>query len=92
MLRIVFGINVTDLAFENNFTIYPNPAKDRINVKSTSNLSGLSYSISDQIGRPVLNGVLSSNDTSIDSNQLAQGVYFLKINQVDNQVFKIIKQ
>jgi hypothetical protein len=85
-------LNVTDLAFENNFKVYPNPAKDRIYVKSTANLSGLSYSISDQIGRPVLNGVLYSNDASIDSNQLAQGVYFLKINQFENQVFKIIKR
>jgi hypothetical protein len=61
-------------------------------VKATTTISGLSYSISDQIGRPVLSGILTSNDSSIDSNQLAQGIYFFKIDQFNNQVVKIIKR
>ena len=85
-------LSVTDLAFQNTFTVYPNPAQDKINVKATATLSGLGYSISDQIGRPVLSGILTSSDSSIDSNQLAQGIYFLKIDQFNNQVVKIIKR
>jgi hypothetical protein len=85
-------LSVTDLAFQNTFTVYPNPAQDKINVKATATLSGLGYSISDQIGRPVLSGILTSNESSIDSNQLAQGIYFLKIDQFNNQVVKIIKR
>ena len=85
-------LSLADLAFQNVFTVYPNPAQDKINVKATATISGLSYSISDQIGRPVLSGTITSNEFIINSNELAQGIYFLKIDQFNNQVVKIIKR
>jgi hypothetical protein len=85
-------LGVSDFAVLNKFTVYPNPVNESINVKLAANTTGLNYSISDQIGREILTGKLNPNETNIDSNQLAQGVYFIKIDQYKNQVVKIIKR
>ena len=74
---------------------YPNPTKDFIILKiSDTALDNLSYTLFDVTGKAISNGGITNRDTQIAMQQLAIGIYILKVNR-DNQelkTFKIIKK
>ena len=57
-------------------TIYPNPAKDVINVKT--NVQRYEYQLINSVGQVVMNGVLSGEDV-ISVENINNGIYFLKV-------------
>ncbi len=64
------------------FMVYPNPAKDQITIDFTNNTNtyGWNYKIINTLGQEVLNGVLSSQKSIVDLNNVkGQGIYFVKI-------------
>lgn len=73
-------------------SIFPNPAKEEITVKSDITAQGLPYNITDAAGRRVLAGKLSGESTLIDINRLREGLYFLEIGKNNRRSVKIIKQ
>lgn len=76
--------------FKNNFTVYPNPANDVINVSNLGNLEITKASITDVNGR-IVKEVNSSFET-INISELNSGVYFLKINTLEGSgTTKIVK-
>jgi hypothetical protein len=81
------GIN--DIPLLKEISIYPNPTKENITIVSNSNIIGKTYSITDQLGKLISNGKLTSEDMKISLNGLSTGLYFLKI---ENQIFKIVKE
>nr|WP_317633159.1 T9SS type A sorting domain-containing protein [uncultured Flavobacterium sp.] len=81
--------------FENNsFSIYPNPTSDILFINHSENARIEQIEIYDVNGRLVLQPVVSDvSNAQINVNQLANGMYVLKIktaNQVQN--FKFIKK
>ena len=71
--------------------VYPNPAHNNISVSTTENTT--SISVIDVVGQTVVaeqkvNG--SQQVQSIDITNLADGIYFMKINSTDSQS-KIIR-
>lgn len=65
--------SINDIESDNsNFSIYPNPATDVINVKS--DISG-NYQIIDINGKILVN----TTDKSININELSPGQYFLRV-------------
>ena len=74
---------------------YPNPTTDYIILAlKDSNLTDLSYAMYDLQGRAVTKGKVHQEETPIAMQNLAAGMYILKVNQ-NNQVlktFKIIKK
>ncbi len=81
--------------FEENkavFSVYPNPSKDMINLKSNIQLKEEIYFITDELGRTILSGKLSENQSSISIEQLPQGFYFLSFGNANTGTVKIIKQ
>lgn len=56
--------------------IYPNPAGNEIFIRLTDKQQ-TNYKILNSVGEQVLNGVLSSNQSSIDISQLSTGIYFI---------------
>jgi len=74
-----------------SFSVFPNPTNNSVTVKSIGqSSSNNSYSISNNIGQIVMHGVLESNFTQINIQDLPIGCYYLKINQI-HKPFKIIK-
>lgn len=83
------GLKTSDF-FKNNFTVYPNPANDVINVSNLGNLEITKASITDVNGR-IVKEVNSSFD-SINISELNAGVYLLKINTLEGSgTTKIVK-
>ena len=72
-----------------NIKIYPVPANDQLSIQFTDSFAeNISFSIYDQLGKVVLEGVLKSDMTSVNLTALSAGIYFLKIK---NETFKFIK-
>ena len=65
--------------FEENVVVYPNPARNIINIRF-SNLSGNSAEITlmDVTGKPVYNSITQSNIEIVNIENLPAGVYFIK--------------
>lgn len=84
----------TDDFVKNNFSIYPNPATDVLNLNAISNASINSISITDVNGRTVkqqqIGGVSSAQ---INVNDLTAGVYFVSVNAAEgNGTVKFVKK
>ncbi len=61
------------------FAIYPNPATERLNISATGiDLSQYSVTVSDMLGRQVLNAEIDI-DNYINVNNLSEGIYNLTI-------------
>lgn len=75
------------------YSIYPNPAQDRITVKSAKDaLSGSAYTLTDGSGRQVRRGKTEEGSTGIELNGLPAGVYFLRLGSSPGRVLKVIKE
>jgi hypothetical protein len=75
--------------------IYPNPTSDYVMLKiSDTALYNLSYHLVDINGKAISNGSLTNGDTQINMQQLAVGMYILKVSQNSQELktFKIIKK
>ena len=78
----VVGVNNNDLGY---FNIYPNPVKDYIQVSTENNLKQIS--IYDMTGKLVpVNSNFSQNKSNINIQNLHQGVYLIKVTDVNNNV------
>lgn len=72
------GINELAAAAE-QLIVYPNPATDRINIRSTNKFSvSLEATLTDVTGK-VLMSTKGSNTLSLDCSQLARGIYFVRV-------------
>ncbi|WP_299333073.1 FG-GAP-like repeat-containing protein [uncultured Psychroserpens sp.] len=91
-LEIIEGDTLSlENSFVNDLVIYPNPAKDVLNISTTDNLQDAIYTIFDINGKRVINSKLDQN--TIDVSTLNTGNYILRIvsgNSIKSQ--KFIKQ
>ena len=79
---------LTNSTFEtNSINLYPNPVINILNIKTNENLINQTFTIIDSLGRVVLNGKLNEVDASINVEQLAKGIYYLKISTVNAAKF-----
>ena len=72
-------------------SIYPNPTKGLIHIKSEENLSGLTFTIYDHLGRSAFSGTQYINDNNIDIESLPGGVYTLRISGATPKSFRFLK-
>ena len=67
--------------FSKNFTIYPNPTNDIVNISKNSTVEIKSVTVTDMNGRIVKE--IANEVESINIAELSAGVYFLKINTAE---------
>jgi len=87
---ISVGINET--INDKLFSIYPNPTQSIVNVKADTKLIGAVYNIYDNTGKVVLSGKINTENTSVDLEKLAAGIYLFSIGENVKQTFKVIKE
>lgn len=68
-----------DPEIKHTVIVYPNPAKDEINIEIKGNLKTASIKIYSSIGRMMKNTTLKSSLTTLSLNGLASGLYFVEI-------------
>lgn len=82
-------LSVGKFANENNFSVYPNPVSDFVNVQSGTNAIE-KVSVTDLNGRTVKTISTSGTEARINISDLASGVYMLNINSDNGSVTKKI--
>jgi hypothetical protein len=83
--------NISDIKRESSFSVFPNPAQNIINIKLVDKLIGYAYSMYDGMGRIVLNGILNSELTRIEIDNLTSGIYVFSIGENMTDKCKLIK-
>jgi PKD repeat protein len=85
-----------EVSEKNNFNIYPNPANDKMTIKSTNQkLNGSNIIIYDLIGRKVLEEsvINPTSEFTLSLNELKPGTYFLFIqNEANTNWMKFVKE
>ncbi|WP_438426397.1 GEVED domain-containing protein [Aquimarina macrocephali] len=71
----------------NNVTLYPNPARNILNISFNTESKEISYSVIDILGKTIIS-ISGENKSTIDVGHLKQGIYFLKFTDGNNQYTK----
>ena len=83
---------LTTSSFENeNISVYPNPVNDRLQVNIPEKVN---YKLFTLVGTEVKTGILTPQENSITTENLASGVYLLQLTTENGKVkqLKIIKE
>ena len=84
--------NLDEIQSKINYSISPNPTTSKITVKSSLELIGKEFTIYDQLGKEVMSGLITSEETEIDLSNISEGVYLFKVGEEMQDTFRIIKQ
>ncbi len=71
--------------------IFPNPTSNLLSIKSNLLNQNSSYTIYDQVGTYLLDGSIDKDVEVVDIGSLEDGIYFLRINDQNSNIYKIIK-
>jgi len=75
----------------NNFSAYPNPVKDLLNLAYTSEISDVR--VVNMLGQVVLTKKLNANNGQLDVSQLSAGTYIVNVTIGDTvKTIKVVKQ
>ena len=83
--QFVAALNNTTFANQ-GFTLYPNPAQKTLQLQSNSDSTIDQITITDLSGKVIL--VQTQNTTTVNVEQLSNGMYFLEIQSGDQKVTK----
>lgn len=88
------SLNIDDFSLETSLRIYPNPARNFLNISLTNLNEDLDYQIFNTIGQSVSKGSLESNrEHIIDMSQYQSGIYFVKLSTAYHSLTrKVIKE
>ena len=83
-------VGITQVAKQNDFALYPNPAKSLITISSTINgIVKINYEIVDVLGKVILQNENNSSDKFIiNIHDLNSGIYFLRLHVNNSFVVK----
>lgn len=97
-IKYDYKTGITGSNFENNYSLYPNPSSDKINLKITSNkILDSRLEIINLLGQTVKIGELNIlpigiNEFEIDISHFSNGLYFIQVrNDAETRILKFIK-
>jgi PKD repeat protein len=70
-----YHLSTEDLILDTKFQVYPNPAKDIVNYSFNASVKNIEVSLTDISGRVISTETINQNTGSINTSQLANGVY-----------------
>lgn len=70
---------IMDLPGEERFSVFPNPARDAVNVYSSAPINHAAVIIYDLAGREVILDALEGSQKQIDLGNIPDGVYWMRI-------------
>ena len=85
---VIFQFDGIEETAIQSIKVYPNPAKNQLHV-TDYDLQQSNYSIYNVVGQTLIQGKLQGDATTINVESLANGMYFLKI---DNKVVRFVKE
>jgi len=76
IINVLDAINVNEINNDNNINIYPNPAKNSINIETNNNGN---VEIIDSKGSKIYSSTIIIGNNNIDIKDFNEGVYFVKL-------------
>ena len=73
-------------------SLYPNPTTDQVLVESGQALLGQPYTVTDYLGRPVLQGKLTAAKQAISLGSLSSGLYLIQVGGQLPQRLRVVKR
>ena len=70
--------NISDIQLNNNVYLYPNPAENTLNIKSSDGETILGIKIKSMLGNTIL--TYDNNSQVLNIESLSNGVYFIEYN------------
>ena len=91
-VRFIDCLSSTNDIIDADVKIYPNPARDFIDVSIQRKLIGSNYLIVDQLGREIKSNTLRNVTTRINIDELSSGIFLLIIEDKNPKIFTIYKE
>ncbi|MFW5872813.1 MAG: T9SS type A sorting domain-containing protein, partial [bacterium] len=92
-IKVPLDIQKYSIVKTDDFIVYPNPASNTLNIKSSNGAVGYSYHLINVTGQVVMKDSVHENLKSLDVSSLTPGVYLININHGrSNFNYKFIKQ
>ena len=90
----IVEVGVADRLVTLEAAVYPNPVTDRLVLRVDDAAAALRYILTDANGRAIATDNIVDAQTSIEMGNLAQGVYFLRVDDGNAAVrtFKVVKK
>jgi hypothetical protein len=90
--NILVDVALSSNTFDNNnFTAYPNPVKDILNLSYTSEIT--SVRVINMLGQEVIARSLNATNAQVDMSQLSAGTYIVNVTIGDTvKTIKVVKQ
>ena len=87
-----YDASLSSGSFDNaNFSAYPNPVKDVLNVSYSTEIS--SIRVINMIGQEVISKNINATSTQVDMSQLSAGTYIVNVTVGDSvKTLKVVKQ
>lgn len=73
-------------------SMYPNPAKDQVLLKTTETHLGQAFHLYDQSGRKLLSGTINHTEQTLNTQNLTSGIYFITLGTTPQVVTKLVIQ
>lgn len=84
--------NLNEIDSYIDFSIYPNPAKEKLTIDISNNIANhYLLKITNTLGQIVVSSELNKNVSDIDINNLYRGVYFIQLVNPENNLISIKK-
>lgn len=86
------AVGIDELTF-GRVMLYPNPAKNQVNLTFSTDVQvNTEYIVTDQMGRIVIHGQITSSNVSLDISELENGMYSLIIsNEAASRSLRFVK-
>ena len=90
----IVEVGVADRLVTLEAAVYPNPVTDRLVLRVDDTATALRYILTDANGRAIATDNIVDAQTGIEMGNLAQGVYFLRVDDGNAAVrtFKVVKK
>lgn len=75
----VTSINNTSSTSDDNVKLYPNPAKDVLNISYSKNISVGNIAIYNLVGKQVYNSKVSGYSAKLNIENIPSGIYFVRL-------------
>ena len=82
------GVNVVELNERNAINIYPNPAKNQVNISFEELIEDGKIELLDLTGKVIETEIIQNKVTTLNLNNVAKGLYLIKVSSAETQTIR----
>ena len=87
------ALGTQEMNTENTFSVYPNPADDKITINLSKDATASSLTILNILGEEVYTGIPKAGTTDIDISNFPKGIYLIRLQgEKGMTIRKVVKE